>query len=54
MSGTKYPVKQHHIPEELMPHPHCCKNLTHILHELSTKCNYQKASSLKRQHENKY
>lgn len=27
MSGTKYPVMQHHIPEECVPHPHHSKKL---------------------------
>jgi len=24
--GITWPVKQHHIPEELIPHPHHCEN----------------------------
>jgi hypothetical protein len=27
MSRTKYPVTQRYIPEEIIPHPHHCKNL---------------------------
>jgi hypothetical protein len=27
MSGTKHPVRQHHMPEYLIFHPHCCGKL---------------------------